>query len=149
MDIGHGETDEFGSLTSLPQNPSLVSILNTPVRTVPLIPEDNPCVCSLREADQTQANTYTSSPLQHYDIPRRFLQHKQEPFSTGVVHDRASECGSEGVPADAIIRQTVPRRLNCYGVEAAPPEGPTTTRLQPIICPDCGGQKVISNSFSC
>lgn len=148
MDIGHGETDEFGSLISLPQNPNSVSIINTPVRTVPQIPEDNPCVCSLREADQTQANVYTSSPLQHYDVPRRFLQHNQEQCSTGVVQDRGSECGAESVPADNVIRQTVLRRLNSCGVDAVPPEGPTTTRLQPIICPDCGGRKVEEKSRS-
>ncbi|KAL0203379.1 hypothetical protein M9458_001397, partial [Cirrhinus mrigala] len=78
MDIAHGETDEFGSLTSLPQNPNSNSnsLINTPVRTIPLIPEDKPCVCPLREAAQMQAAMYQvpNPPLQHYDVPRRVLQ---------------------------------------------------------------------------
>ncbi len=141
MDIGHGETDEFGSLTSLPQNPNLnfISLINTPVRT---IPEHKPCVCPLREA--TQMYQVPTSPLQHYDIPRRLLQH-QEQFLTAANQGQRPECGAlgpEGVPADATPKQTVPQRSNWGGDGAAPPEDSATLQLQPAICPDCGGGKV-------
>ncbi len=144
MDIGHGETDEFGSLTILPQNPNSnsISLINTPVRTILLIPEHKPCVCPLREA--AQMYQVPTPPLQHYDIPRRLLQH-QEQFLTAASQGQRPECGAlgpEGVPADATPKQTVPQRFNWGGEGAAPPEVSTTLQLQPTICPDCGGGKV-------
>uniref|UniRef100_A0A673IJ47 Docking protein 7 n=1 Tax=Sinocyclocheilus rhinocerous TaxID=307959 RepID=A0A673IJ47_9TELE len=125
MDIGHGETDEFGSLTSLPQNPNSnsISLINTPAAQMYQVP---------------------TPPLQHYDIPRRLLQH-QEQFLTAASLGQRPECGAlgpEGVPADATLKQTVPQRFNWGGEGAAPPEGSTTLQLQPAICPDCGGEKV-------
>ncbi|XP_043100554.1 protein Dok-7-like [Puntigrus tetrazona] len=150
MDIGHGETDEFGSLTSLPQNPNSnsISLINTPVRTIPLIPEHKPCVCPLREA--AQMYQVPTPPLQNYDIPRRLLQHQpsgQEQFLTAESQGQRPECGAlghEGIPADAIPKQTVPQRLNCEG--APPPEGATTLQLKPAICPDCGRGKMEERS---
>uniref|UniRef100_A0A673IJ92 Protein Dok-7-like n=1 Tax=Sinocyclocheilus rhinocerous TaxID=307959 RepID=A0A673IJ92_9TELE len=128
MDIGHGETDEFGSLTSLPQNPNSNSnsLINTPA-TMYQVP--NP-------------------PLQHYDIPRKLLQHQssnQEQFLTAASHGQRPECAAlvpEGVPADATPKQTVPQRFKWCGEGAAPPEGSTTSQLQLAICPNCGGGKV-------
>ncbi|XP_016375524.1 protein Dok-7-like isoform X2 [Sinocyclocheilus rhinocerous] len=156
MDIGHGETDEFGSLTSLPQNPNSNSnsLINTPVWTIPLIPEHKPCVCPLREAAQMQATMYQvpNPPLQHYDIPRKLLQHQssnQEQFLTAASHGQRPECAAlvpEGVPADATPKQTVPQRFKWCGEGAAPPEGSTTSQLQLAICPNCGGGKVEERS---
>ncbi|XP_051755377.1 protein Dok-7 isoform X2 [Ctenopharyngodon idella] len=156
MDIGHGETDEFGSSISLPQNPNSNSnsLINTPVRTIPLIPEHNPCVCPLKEAAQMQGIMYQvpSPPLQHYDIPRRLLiqqSSNQEQVLTTAAQERGPECGalgSEGIPADATPRQTVQWRFNLYSEGVAPPEGSTTPQLQPAICPDCGGGKVEEKS---
>uniref|UniRef100_A0A8C1Z5A0 Docking protein 7 n=1 Tax=Cyprinus carpio TaxID=7962 RepID=A0A8C1Z5A0_CYPCA len=114
MDTGHGETDEFGSLTSLPQNPNSnsYSLINTPVRTIPLIPEHKPCVCPLREA--AQMYQVPTLPLQHYDIPRRLLQHQEQSLAAASQGQRP-ECGAlgpEGVPSDATPKQTVPQRFN-------------------------------------
>lgn len=152
MDIAHGDTDEFGSLTSLPQNPNLISnsLINTPVRTFPLIPEHKPCVCPLREAAQMQAAMYQvpNPPQQHYDVPRRVLQQQsssQEQFLTSTTQGQRPECGAlgpEAVAADETPKQTVPQRFNWCGEGAAPPEGSTTPQPQPAICPDCGGGKV-------
>lgn len=147
VDVGHGETDEFGSLTSLPQNPNSnsISLVNTPVRTIPLIPEHKPCVCPLKEAIMYQV---PGPSLQHYDIPRRLLLQQsssQEQFLTAVVQERGPEYGAlgpESVPGDATPKQTVQWRFNCYGEGVAPPEGSTAPQLQPAICPDCGGGKV-------
>ncbi|XP_052401807.1 protein Dok-7 [Carassius gibelio] len=148
MDIGHRETDEFGSLTSLPQNPNSNSnfLINTTVRTIPLIPEHKPCVCPLREA--AQIYQVPTPPLQHYDIPRKVLQH-QEQFLTAASQGQRPECGAlgpEGVPADATPKQTAPQRFSWGGEGAAALEGSTTLQLQPAICPDCGGGKVEERS---
>uniref|UniRef100_A0A9J7YN89 Docking protein 7 n=1 Tax=Cyprinus carpio carpio TaxID=630221 RepID=A0A9J7YN89_CYPCA len=157
MDIGHGETDEFGSSTSLPQNPNSNSnsLINTPVPTIPLIPEHKPCVCQLREAAQMQATVYQvpNPPLQHYDIPRKLLQHQssnQEQFLTVASHGQWPECGApglEGIHADATPKQTVLQRFKWCGEGTAPPEGSTTPQLQPATCPDCGGGKVEERSM--
>uniref|UniRef100_A0A8C2DG25 Docking protein 7 n=1 Tax=Cyprinus carpio TaxID=7962 RepID=A0A8C2DG25_CYPCA len=157
MDIGHGEADDFGSSTSLPQNPNSNSnsLINTPVPTIPLIPEHKPCVCQLREAAQMQAPVYQvpNPPLQHYDIPRKLLHHQssnQKQFLIVASHGQWPECGSpglEGVHADATPKQTVPHRFKWCGEGTAPPEGSTTPQLQPATCPDCGGGKVEERSM--
>ncbi|XP_052457838.1 protein Dok-7 [Carassius gibelio] len=155
MDIGHGETDEFGSLTSLPQNSNSNSnsLINTPVPTIPLIPVHKLCVCPLREAAQMQATMYQvrNPPLQHYDIPRKLLQRQssnQEQFWTATSHGQRPECGAlgpDGIPADDNPKQTVKEQLWC-GEGTAPTEGSTIPQLHPTICPDCGGGKVEQRS---
>ncbi|XP_051983260.1 protein Dok-7 isoform X1 [Xyrauchen texanus] len=150
MDIGHGETYDFGSLMSLPQNTNSLntnSIINTPVRTFSIIPEHRSCVCPLRDPAQMQTTQYEvpNTALQHYDIPRRLQNHNtsiQESL-TSAVQELKPECGTqEDIPADVTPNQTVPVRINWCGEGTVPPEGTTMPQLQPTICPDCGGGKV-------
>ncbi|XP_051992973.1 LOW QUALITY PROTEIN: protein Dok-7-like [Xyrauchen texanus] len=157
MDIGLGETEEFGSLISLPQNPNSQnsnSLINTPVRIIPIIPEHGSCVSPLIEPAQMQANQYEvpNPGLQHYDIPRRLQHHHtsilEQPFNAAGL-ERRPQCGAltqEEIPADAKTKQTVPVRVNWCGEGTAPPEGSTMPQPQLTICPDCGGGKVKERS---
>ncbi|XP_057186583.1 protein Dok-7 isoform X2 [Triplophysa rosa] len=145
MDNGHAETDEFGSLISLPPNTVLNS--NTPVRSVTLIPEHMSCVCPHRDPGYQVPN----QALQHYDVPRRLAQKHssdQEQCSTAVQERRPERgaLGLEDISADVSLKQTVPLRFNWCSEGAAPPEGSTAPELQPAICPDCGGGKVVERS---
>lgn len=121
VENGHGETDEFGSLISLPQN--------TPVRTVTLIPEHMSCVCPHRDLQ------VPNPTLQHYDVPRRLVQQHASD------QEQTPESGVSGVE-DITLKQTVPVRFNWCSEGAAPPEGTAAPELQTTICPDCGGGKV-------
>ncbi|XP_065151691.2 protein Dok-7 isoform X3 [Paramisgurnus dabryanus] len=141
MDIGHGETEEFGSSISLPQN--------TLVRTITHIPEHGSCACSRRDAAEMQATGYLvpNPALQHYDVPRRLAHHHtsdQEQSLIPADQERRPESGGAVRKEDTSADATVPVRLNWCG--EAPPEGSSMTELQPTFCPDCGGGKVLERS---
>lgn len=141
MDIGHGETEEFGSSISLPQN--------TLVRTITHIPEHGSCACPRRDAAEMQATGYLvpNPALQHYDVPRRLAHHHtsdQEQSLIPADQERRPESGGAVRKEDTSADATVPVRLNWCG--EAPPEGSSMTELQPTFCPDCGGGKVLERS---
>ncbi|XP_072533202.1 protein Dok-7 isoform X2 [Salminus brasiliensis] len=171
LDTGQGEADEFGSLFSLVSNlnPNLSASTNpslhtahrllpqlqninpfssAPSSTSSLVPEHRPvCVCPVIGTSPKQESEYQvpGHVLQHYDSPRKVLQLNPSSLDTGIpVMPEPVLWGSSGPPAEAASKLGASMRLTGSSEGVAPPGGSTTPRH--IICPTCGGLKVMPST---
>lgn len=164
LDTTQEETEEFGSVTSLTPNTNSSTNLNvnpnTPNSTsntiprlplqfqtssiltspAPLPPGHRPCICPITGVSETQELEYQVPVqlLQHYDTPRRFI-HPQSFTSSLTQKPDYGLLKPVGSPASPTL--TAPMRLSGSSDRLLPPGGLTMQRH--ILCPVCGGLKVV------
>ncbi|XP_036431179.1 protein Dok-7 [Colossoma macropomum] len=135
----------------LPQFQNICPVSRTPSRTSSLAPENRPvCVCPVFGASQEQTSEYQvpGHVLPQYDTPRRLIQLHPSTQDTGAppAPDRRPEPGLSGPSgtAEAAPKLTASMRLSGSGEGIAAPGGSTTQRH--MICPICGGLKVMPST---
>ncbi|XP_007241268.3 protein Dok-7 isoform X1 [Astyanax mexicanus] len=168
LDTGQGETEEFGSHFSLSSNPNpslhpghrplppqfqnIQPFSTAPTSTTSLLPEHRPvCICPSNGTSHKQENQGYQVPghvLQRYDSPRRIIQLQPSPQDTGTPASPEQRpeprlWGSSGSLSEAASKLGAPVRLTGSSERIAPPGGSSTPRH--IICPICGGLKVMSS----
>lgn len=168
LDTAQGETEEFGSVMSLTPNTNsctnLTANLNTPSYTsntiprlppqfqtssilaspAPLTPGHRPCICSIIGVSEAQELEYQVPVqlLQHYDTPRRLIQRQTSTSASRPESGLLEPLGSPASPTP-----NPPVRQSESGDGVLPPGG--FTMQQHILCPVCGGLKVVFfSSFS-
>lgn len=166
LDTAQGEIEEFGSVmsltlntnssTNLTANPNTTTSTSNTIPRLPaqfqtssilaspthLPPGHRPCVCPIAGVSETQESEYQVPVqlLQHYDTPRRLVQPQYSTSSSSLT--QKPECGllePLGSPASSTL--TAPMRLSGSGDGVPPPGGLTMQRH--ILCPVCGGLKVV------
>lgn len=164
LDTAQGEIEEFGSVMSLMLNTNSSTNLtvntNTSTftsNTIPRLPPQfqtssiltgptplptghKPCICPISGVSEAQGLEYQAPVqlLQHYDTPRRLIQ-PQSPTSSST---QQPDCGLlEALRGPVSPTLTAPVRLSGSGDGVLPPGGLTMQRH--ILCPVCGGLKVV------